>query len=143
MADHDQKGGLPLPGAGIAPVELASLFVPPPPPAHMPAGAKRTLATTVPYSKPSRRSEQGHKDNSALDLRRETAGTHYGYYRPALAAVQSTPTSQPPRVPSYYAYASRNSIVPLPGSTGPSGKGWEYITPPVGSPPPSDINGHQ
>ena len=148
MADHYQKGGSPLTGAGIAPVELTSLSVPPPPPAYTPAGAERTdyqLASTVPHSEASRRSSQGHNDNDALDLRLDVrrgtaAGTYYGHYSPA--AAQSTPTPLPPRVPSYYAYAPSSSIVPLPVNTGPSGKGWEYITPPAGSPPPPDI-GHQ
>lgn len=147
MADHHQKGGLPLTGPGIAPVELVSLSVLPPPPAYTPAGAKRTdypLASSIPYSKASRRSDQGHNDTNALDLRLDVhrgtaAGKYYGYDSPA--AVRSTPTP-PPRVPSYYAYAPSSSIAPLPVNTGPSGKGWEYITPPAGSPPPPDI-GHR
>ena len=150
MADHYRKGSLPLTQAGIAPVEFTSPSVPPPPPAYAPAGAMRTdsrLASTVPYSKPSRLSDQGqrnpvtrlgHNDTNALDLTTQ-AGTYYGYYSPA--AGRSTPTPPPPRVPSYYAYAPSSSVVPLPVKTGTSGKGWEYIVPPAGSPPPPDI-GH-
>ena len=148
IADHYPKGGLPLTGAGIAPVELTSLSITPPPPAYTPAGAIRTdywLASNVPYPEPSRPSDQGqrnpvtkltHNDINALDLT-TPAGTYVGFYSPA--AVQSTPTSPPHRVPSYYAYAPSSS---LPVNTVPSGKGWEYIVPPAGSPPPPDI-GHQ
>ena len=131
----------------MAPAELTSLSIPLPPPAYTPAGAIRVdyrLASTVPYSGPSRPSDQGqrnsvtklgHNDISTPDLT-TPAGTYYGYY--SLAAVRPTPTPPPPRVPSYCAYAPSGSIVLLPVNTGPSGKGWEYIAPPAGSPPPPD-----
>lgn len=54
----------------------------------------------------------------------------------AQSSTAGRSTAPPSRVPSYYAHTPRSSVIPPLVNHDLPEKGWDYITPPAGSPPP-------